>query len=159
MENRIDVKGTVDRSFQGTVSYFVALRNRCSALKIDFSFTPQRLDRVAGEVKTELARVYAERYGVNRTESQLEQSGRSMKTEIQLAAFLNGEFAGGIHRQLAQRTLLIGKDFATEGALAQPVIQGALRVDLIFFNVLADGTEYRLQIGTEEEEDHARQAD
>lgn len=145
-----ETTGSVNSGFQGTIAYTVHLPLALSALQIDFSFQKQRLHEIGSRRKQEVAAAYRRRFGIEHLpEDQIVRAAKGMKTEIQLAAFLNGEFIGGIHRQMTERTMRITAEEATEGAIPQPELTGVLRVELIFFHVLYNETNYALTVSGE----------
>ena len=69
-----------------------------------------------------------------------------MKPEIHTLATLNDAFIGCIHRQLSDRHMLYDGDTATEGCIPQKEIDGVLKVTVLAFNVIKDGTRYILTV-------------
>ena len=69
-----------------------------------------------------------------------------MKTEIHTLATLNDAVIGCIHRQLSDRHMLYDGDTATEGCIPQKEIDGVLKVTVLAFNVIKDGTRYILTV-------------
>lgn len=145
-----EATGAVNSGFQGTISYTVYVPSTLTALQIDFSFQKQRLHEIGSKRKEEVTATFRRRFGIeDMPEDEVIRAAQGMKTEIQLAAFLGGEFIGGIHRQMAERTMRITADEATEGAIPQAELSGVLRVEVIFFHVLYNETNYTLTVSGE----------
>lgn len=156
MPNLFKTSGILNRGFTGHISYTINLKQHCESLNIGLSFDKQRLEEVSEAMISEVAEAFQHRFGlIDLSRDELELAVRSMKTEIQLAAFLNGKFIGGIHKQASVRNLYISALEATEGAIPTKNIAGSLRIDLIVFNVLQDNTIYSLEVTAQEETVHA----
>ena len=152
METVYTVEGTVNRDFTGQIAYTVCLARTYHRLDIGFCFdqqrftpediTPELEERVAGEIR--------EKYGKSMGGEELRQAILSdMKTEIHTLAMLNDTFIGCIHRQLTERHMVYDGDHATEGCIPTGSFDGVLKVVILVFNVIKDGTHYRLWIQAE----------
>lgn len=71
---------------------------------------------------------------------------KGMKTEIHTIVTMNDTFIGGVHKQLTTRHMVFSEDFTSDGCIPQEQISGVIKVTLAVFNVLLDGTNYRLKL-------------
>lgn len=139
--------GQLNRGFTGQISYTVCLERPYEALLIRFSFNKQHHERVTKELRDEITNQLLQGGHAIPTVCELDQMILSgTKTEIHTLASLNDVFIGGIHRQLTTREMYFSYDKATEGCIPQPCIKGVLKVTVLVFQVIEDGTDYQLQV-------------
>ncbi len=168
------VEGTVNRGFQGQITYTVCLEKPCTELDIhltyDFAELRYRDDRIPSE---EILKVYGtEKHYLECPEITPEvlqktidevsvMSGYTisaeearkfliydidLKTEIHPLALLNDEFIGCIHKHLPDRHMIFRGDYASHGCIPQETFEGVLKVTLLVFNVAKDNTGYTLTV-------------
>lgn len=152
MEEIYSVEGTLNRGFVGQITYMVCLEKTYTKLDIAFSFDKRKYseDEVTPKLIEETRRLVLDKYG----KAQTEQETRSlilgdMKTEIHTLATLNDEFIGCVHRQLLTRHMLYDGEYASEGCIPQDKFEGVLKVTVLVFNVIKNGTPYRLSVSGE----------
>ena len=147
-----EVSGTLCKDFIGQISYTVCLDKEYREMDIIFNFGPRHFSKedVTPALRQELMRFCEREYGLTAaTPEELDRAIYSeMKTELHTLASLNGEFIGGVHRQLETRHMYFSAEEATEGCIPQPVIEGVLRVTVLAFSVLLDNTHYTLTVRT-----------
>ena len=148
------VEGILNKGFVGQITYMVCLENACSKLDIYFSFDEEKRVYQPEEATPELIHETREQsrqnYGLEITEARARHVIlKDMKTEIHTLATLNDEFIGCIHQQLADRHMLYDGEFASDGCIPQEKLDGVLKVTVLVFNVLKDGTHYRLTVSGE----------
>lgn len=154
MKEIYHVEGSVNRGFVGQITYMVCLEKPCSKLDIHFSFdeTKRRYkeEDVTPELIAETIRLSRENCGAEIDEKRAREVILwEMKTEIHTLAVLNDEFIGCIHKQLSDRHMLYDGEFASEGCIPQEKIDGVLKVTVLVFNVIKDGTAYSLTVSGE----------
>ena len=148
------VEGTLHRGFVGQITYMVCLEKPCDKLDIHFSFDDKKRTYLPEDVNDALINetidVCREKYGVEGTPDLAKYVIlHEMKTEIHTLATLNDEFIGCIHKQLSDRHMLYDGEFASEGCIPQKRFEGVLKVTVLVFNVIKDGTAYRLTVSGE----------
>jgi len=148
------VEGTLHRGFVGQITYTVCLEQPCEKLDIHFSFDDKKRtyqpEDVTDEFIAETIETCRKNYGIEGTpERAREVILNDMKTEIHTLATLNDEFIGCIHRQMSDRHMLYDGDHATEGCIPQKRFEGVLKVTVLAFNVIKDGTAYKLTVSGE----------
>lgn len=150
MDKIYTVEGVVNRGFVGQISYIVCLDKKYDTLDIEFEFDKQRVSTITEEIKMDLLNTIVEDDSNSIDKDHLDQyiltKMKRLKTEIQLSAFLNDTFIGGIHKQLSKRNLMISQREASEGGIPQSNIEGVLKLNIIVFNVLYDNTHYKLTV-------------
>jgi len=154
MDKIYAVKGELDKGFTGQISYSVSLNREYRNMKITLEFDEEKRryadDEITGEVIGAFRRECNGEYNIDKASDDevKEMVKGNCKTEIHLSAFLNGEFIGCIHKQLAKRTMSFG-DVVSEGCLPVDKISGALKVTVLVFNVIKDSTDYALTVECE----------
>ena len=174
MKELYHVEGSVDRGFQGQITYTVCLDKPCTELDIhltyDFAELRYRDDNIPEE---DILRVYGteEHYHeclkitpavLQKTMDEVSiMSGQTispeearkyliydidLKTEMHPLATLNDEFIGCIHKQLPDRHMIFSKDFTSLGCIPQERFEGVLKITLLVFNVARDNTRYTLSV-------------
>jgi hypothetical protein len=145
------VEGTLSRGFVGQITYTVCLEEPLKKLDIHFTFDQDKRKYRPEEVTEELIRdtkaVCLKNYDLiiddNRARDIIL---GDMKTEIHTLATLNDEFLGCVHKQLTDRHMLYDGEYASEGCVPRKTFDGVLKVTVLVFNVIKDGTRYRLTV-------------
>ena len=148
------VEGTLSRGFVGQITYTVCLEEPLGKLDIHFTFDGDKRKYRPEEVTEELIRDTQET--CLRNYDLTVDDGRAreiilgdMKTEIHTLATLNDEFMGCVHKQLTDRHMIWDGENASEGCIPCPVVDGVLKVTVLVFNVIKDGTRYCLTVSGE----------
>ena len=152
MKTIYSVEGTVNRDFVGQIAYTVSLEKTYRKLDIGFSFDKQRFseEEISPELEERVVRETLENYGKTLAGEELHRAIlQDMKTEIHTLAMLNDTFIGCIHRQLTERHMVYDGTYATEGCIPTESFSGVLKVVVLVFNVIKDGTHYRLWVQAE----------
>lgn len=152
MKEIFNVSGTLSKGFVGQITYTVCIDKPLSKLDIEFSFDKQHYtpELVTPELVTEMRDCFRELYGVERSEEEMRECIlRDMKTEIHTLAVLNDGFIGCIHRQLTDRHMTFDGENTAHGCIPQEKFEGVLKVTLLVFNVILDGTAYELTVSGE----------
>ncbi|MBQ7931268.1 MAG: hypothetical protein IJ334_09685 [Clostridia bacterium] len=154
MNELYHVEGTLNRGFVGQITYMVCLEKPCDKLDIHFTFDKRKRKYSQNEATperiAETIEVCRRDYGLEITEERAREIIlNDMKTEIHTLATLNDEFIGCIHKQLSDRHMLYDGEFASEGCIPQPKIDGVLKVTVLVFNVIKDNTRYQLTVSGE----------
>ena len=145
------VEGVVNRGFVGQITYTVCLEEPLKKLDIHFAFDASlrkfRPEDITADLIEETKETCREKYGLDIDDNRARDIILGdMKTEIHTLATLNDAFIGCIHRQLSDRHMLYDGDTATEGCIPQKEIDGVLKVTVLAFNVIKDGTRYILTV-------------
>ena len=174
MKQLYHVEGSVDRGFQGQITYTVCLEKPCTKLDIhltyDFAELRYRDDKIPhGDImrvyKTEehylecpeitpeiLQKTINEVSAMSGKAISPEEARKyliydiDLKTEIHPLATLNDEFIGCIHKQLPDRHMIFTKTTASHGCIPRACSEGVLKVTLLVFNVAKDHTRYTLTV-------------
>lgn len=149
MEEIYSVEGVLKKGFVGQITYTVCLDKPLSRLDVGFRFDKQHYspEHVTPELIEEMRRSFRELYGAERSDAEMRECIlRDMKTEIHTLATLNGEFIGCIHRQLPERHMTFDGEATAPGCIPQESFEGVLRITLLVFNVILDGTRYELTV-------------
>lgn len=162
MKKIYEVGGFLNRNFVGQISYTICLDQEYEEMDIRFSFDKQRYTSVTEELKQEVLAECSEEYtSLIRSDKELTEMIKGMKTEINTIVTMNDTFIGGIHRQLADRHMYFSEKQASDGCILQKSIHGVVKITLIVFNVLRDETHYTLSLsvnakptGNKHEETH-----
>ncbi|MBR2764487.1 MAG: hypothetical protein IKE03_00675 [Blautia sp.] len=152
MKTLYSVEGIINRDFVGQIAYTISLGETYHKLDIGFAFDQQRFtaEEITPELEKQVADEVSEKYGKTLEGAELRQAILSdMKTEIHTLAMLDDTFIGCIHRQLTERHMIYDGDYATEGCIPTASFEGVLKVVVLVFNVIKDGTHYRLWIQAE----------
>lgn len=148
------VEGTLSRGFVGQITYTVCLEEPLKKLDIHFTFDQNKRKYRPEEVTEELIRdtkaVCLKNYDLTIDDNRARDIILGdMKTEIHTLATLNDEFLGCVHKQLTDRHMLWDGEVASEGCIPRPVFDGVLKVTVLVFNVIKDGTGYVLSVSGE----------
>lgn len=145
-------RGTVMAGFVGNIQYHYELPESYSRLKITLYYDknlPKQPSLIQKEVMYHAYCTYmASPIPVETYTEILPDLWGAMKTEIQLAAFLNQSFVGNIHRsgQKKEMFLSLNENEISLGCMPLDAISGHLQIILQFFQVLYDQTNYTLTI-------------
>lgn len=151
MKELYRVEGVVNRGFVGQITYTVCLEEPLKKLDIHFAFDASlrkfRPEDITADLIEETKETCREKYSLDIDDNRARDIILGdMKTEIHTLATLNDAFIGCIHRQLSDRHMLYDGDTATEGCIPQKEIDGVLKVTVLAFNVIKDGTRYILTV-------------
>ena len=151
MKELYRVEGVVNRGFVGQITYTVCLEEPLKKLDIHFAFDASlrkfRPEDITADLIEETKETCREKYVLDIDDNRARDIILGdMKTEIHTLATLNDAFIGCIHRQLSDRHMLYDGDTATEGCIPQKEIDGVLKVTVLAFNVIKDGTRYILTV-------------
>lgn len=151
MKELYRVEGVVNRGFVGQITYTISLEEVLSELDIHFAFDADKRTFRPEDVTDELIRDTIETCRRNYDLEIGEERARQiilgdMKTEIHTLATLNDEFLGCIHKQLTDRHMRFDGEDASEGCIPRASYEGVLKVTVLVFNVIKDGTHYRLTV-------------
>ncbi len=148
------VEGTLSRGFVGQITYTVCLEEPLQKLDIHFTFDQDKRKYRPEEVTDELIRdtkaLCLKNYDLTVDDDRARDIILGdMKTEIHTLATVNDEFLGCVHKQLTDRHMLWDGENASEGCIPRPVFDGVLKVTVLVFNVIKDGTGYVLTVSGE----------
>ena len=150
------VEGIVNRGFVGQITYMVNLEEPVSKLDIRFAFDASKRKYSPDEATEELIADTIEtcwrNYGLAIDEKRAREIVLGdMKTEIHTLAALNDEFLGCIHKQLSDRHMYFdgASGTASEGCIPRDRFEGVLKVTVLAFNVIKNGTRYELTVSGE----------
>lgn len=149
MKEIYSVEGILKKGFVGQITYTVCLDNPLSKLDIGFRFDKQHYspELVTAELVDQMRTLYRDLYGAERTGDEMRSCIlHDMKTEIHTLATLNGEFIGCIHRQLTDRHMTFDGENTAPGCIPQESFEGVLKITVLVFNVILDGTHYELTV-------------
>lgn len=136
--------GTVNRGFQGNVTYRFQLPSGCRALSIQLTYTKENS---AKETDPDQFRPAYEAYkGRPVSLKELVRAVESMKTEIQLALFIRNKFAGNVHMPGTIKELYISEHTSSRGCLPIYPLEGAGKVIVNVFQCVENETSYELEI-------------
>ena len=136
--------GTVNRGFQGNVTYRFQLPSGCRTLSIRLTYTKEYPDK---ETNPEQFRPAYEAYkGRPVSEKELLNAVDSMKTEIQLALFIGNKFAGNVHMPGTIKELYLSERISSRGCLPVYPLEGAGKVIVNVFQCMENETSYQLEI-------------
>ena len=152
MKELYSVEGKLNKGFVGQITYTVCLDKPIKKLDIYFrcnkrKYTPED---VTPELINEMRETFLRLYNAERTEEEMRECIlRDMKAEIHTLATVNDEFIGCIHRQLDERHMTFEEGNTSPGCITRESFEGVLKVTLLVFNVILDGTEYELTVSGE----------
>lgn len=152
MKTIFNVEGKLNKGFVGQITYTVCLDKPLSKLDIEFKFNKQHYtpELVTPELISEMCDTFRRLYGVERSREEMRNCIlKDMKTEIHTLAVLNDEFIGCIHRQLTDRHMTFDGENTAHGCISLESFEGVLKITLLVFNVILDGTEYELTVSGE----------
>ena len=154
MKELYRVEGTLSRGFVGQITYTVCLEEPLKKLDIHFTFDQDKRKYRPEEVTDELIRdtkaVCLRNYDLTIDDDRARDIILGdMKTEIHTLATMNDEFLGCVHKQLTDRHMLWDGEAASEGCIPRPVFDGVLKVTVLVFNVIKNGTGYVLTVSGE----------
>lgn len=147
-----NIEGKLNKGFVGQITYTVCLDKPVSKLDIAFKFDKQHYtpELVTPGLISEMCDSFRRLYGVERSREEMRECIlKDMKTEIHTLATLNDEFIGCIHRQLTERHMTFDGENTAPGCIPQEKFEGVLKVTLLVFNVILDGTHYELTVSGE----------
>ena len=142
--------GTLNRGFVGNIIYNFNLEQSYDKLYIGLTYDNEKIKTVDRFYKNEIEEAYENHYGSKIDDNQLKDVLGSMKTEIQLAAFLNGSFLGNIHMPGTKKEMILSENQSSNGCIPCKNIKGLLKIVINAFSVLENHTSYTLEIKGEE---------
>lgn len=153
MESIYETGGILGEGFVGQISYTVCLDRVYDAMDIEFTFDKQHYPDITKEMaeKTRQSCIGMPEYE-HASDEEIIDAMRGMKTEIHTIVTMNDTFIGGVHKQLTTRHMEFSKDYTSDGCIPQDSISGVIKVTLAVFNVLLDGTNYRLKLSAGNQE-------
>lgn len=136
--------GTVNRGFQGNVTYRFQLPSGCRALSIQLTYTKEYpvKETDPGQFRT----AYDSYKGRPASEKELVRAVESMKTEIQLALFIGNKFAGNVHVPGTIKELYISEHTSSRGCLPIHPLEGTGKVIVNVFQCVENETSYNVEI-------------
>ncbi|MDW2799126.1 DUF6669 family protein [Clostridium boliviensis] len=153
MELIYETGGVLNEGFVGQISYTICLDRVYDAMDIEFTFDKQRYNEITKEMTEKIRKSCS---GLpeyeHASDEEIMDVMRGMKTEIHTIVTMNDTFIGGVHKQLITRNMVFTKDFTSDGCIPQDCISGVIKVTLAVFNVLLDGTNYRLTLSAGNQE-------
>ena len=154
MKQLYRAEGKLDAGFVGQITYTVCLEEPLRKLDIHFVFDGDKRKYRPEEVTEDLIRdtkeICCKNYGLTIDDRRAREIILGdMKTEIHTLATLNDAFIGCVHKQLTDRHMLWDGESASEGCIPRPSFDGVLKVTVLVFNVIKDGTGYDLTVSGE----------
>ena len=154
MKQLYRAEGKLDAGFVGQITYTVCLEEPLKKLDIHFAFDGDKRKYRPEEVTEDLIRdtkeICCKNYGLTIDDRRAREIILGdMKTEIHTLATLNDAFIGCVHKQLTDRHMLWDGESASEGCIPRPSFDGVLKVTVLVFNVIKDGTGYVLTVSGE----------
>ncbi|QHQ60652.1 hypothetical protein Ana3638_07610 [Anaerocolumna sedimenticola] len=143
--------GTLDRGFVGNITYNFNLESSYDKLYICLTYDNEKIETADSYYKHRIEEAYEKHYGFKPDDNQLQDVIGSMKTEIQLAAFINGSFVGNIHMPGTKKEMILSEKLSSDGCLPCKNMKGLLKIVINAFSVLENRTSYILQIKGEEQ--------
>jgi hypothetical protein len=150
MEYLQTLAGTLNRGFIGNIIYNFNLEDSYSKLYICLTYDKEKISDPESTLKDKIEEAYEKHFGYKIDEEHFGSVLASMKTEIQLAVFINGNFAGNVHMPGTKKEMIIAGDISSQGCLPCENIQGMIKIVINIFNVLEDHTSYTLKIKGEQ---------
>lgn len=151
-------KGTLNSGYVGNIIYNLHLDQELTKLSILLTYDKEYITHIVNPDSSEnnhklspdmehgISKAYERHYGKPADCHNMDELLNSMKTEIQLAAFIDGQFAGNIHMPGTEKEILISHEEASFGCLPCKRISGMLKIVINVFSVLEDHTSYTLEI-------------
>lgn len=136
--------GTVNRGFQGNVTYRFQIPSGCRALSIQLTYTKEYPVTVTDPDHFRAA--YEAYKGRPVSENELKKALESMKTEIQPALFIGSKFAGNVHMPGTIKELYISEHTSSRGCLPFYPLEGMGKVIVNVFQCVENETFYQLEI-------------
>ncbi|MBE5981624.1 MAG: hypothetical protein E7249_21235 [Paenibacillaceae bacterium] len=152
MELIYETGGILNEGFVGQISYTVCLDKVYDAMDIEFTFDKQHYQTITEEMEKKIRESCSGTEYEHASDEELVDAMRGMKTEIHTIVTMNDTFIGGVHKQLTTRHMIFSEDFTSDGCIPQEHISGVIKVTLAVFNVLLDGTNYRLKLSAGNQE-------
>lgn len=152
MRELYHVEGILNKGFVGQITYMISLEEVYHKLDIEFSFDKRVYEEsdVDQDLLDETRAILKREYNLTGTDAELKDAILgNMKTEIHTLATLNEEFLGCIHRQLLTRHMTFDYPNASAGCVPCETFDGVLKVVVLVFNVIKDGTHYDLTVRAE----------
>lgn len=145
MEMIQNFQGTLNKGFRGNIAYYFHLPPNCKALSVILTYDKERFSRKEIHME-ELRPIYESYKGGPVSEEELLEAMDSMKTEIQIALMIHGEFAGNVHMPGTKKELYLTEDLSAGGIPPCPALEGMAKIIINVFQVLENQTSYCLEI-------------
>lgn len=136
--------GTINRGFQGNVTYRFQIPSGCQALSIQLTYTKEHPATVTDPEQFRAA--YEAYRGRPVSVKELEKAVESMKTEIQPALFIGNNFAGNVHMPGTIKEIFISEHTSSRGCLPVYPLEGMGKVIVNVFQCVENETFYQLEI-------------
>ncbi|MGL5260399.1 MAG: DUF6669 family protein [Lachnospiraceae bacterium] len=141
--------GSLTEGYIGNITYSFFLEKIYHSLKIELSYSNPKLINPSKELITKISFTYKAHYPTC-TVVPFDDIYPSLKTELQLCAFLNNEFLGNSHSPSIPKIIFTSKNEASYGSIPKEAITGQLLIILNCFQVINDTTNYIITIFGEE---------
>ena len=138
--------GIVSQGFVGNIQYNMELKDTYQELRILLTYDKEKCTNPSAKLMAEMKNAYEEYCSLDDFSLKAPQLLSQMKTEIQICAFLNGEFIGNIHMPGTKKEMLFSPTEISPGCISPKTLQGHLKVVINFFQVICDDTRYELKI-------------
>ncbi|MEY8351924.1 DUF6669 family protein [Lachnospiraceae bacterium 54-53] len=138
-------QGTLNHGFRGNIIYNFHLPKNCRALSVILTYDKEHFSHKEIYME-ELRPIYESWKGGPVSEEELLKAMDSMKTEIQLALMIHGEFAGNVHMPGTKKELFLSEDRSAGGMPPCPALEGMAKIIVNVFQVQENQTSYRLEI-------------
>ncbi|OOB80226.1 MAG: hypothetical protein BEN19_06035 [Epulopiscium sp. Nuni2H_MBin003] len=147
-----EFKGTLPRYYSGNVCYQYNLQKPCKSLRIRMEYMPTDREENAKEFTEIVTQQLYKAYNRMPSEDEINTALKGVKTEIQLAVYLNDEFLGNIHNPSTVKDMLFDESSErTIGCIkAKPPFFGKLKIIVNSFYVIDKEVSYTVQVETEE---------
>ncbi len=146
MENLQLLNGTLNRGFTGNVIYNFCLEHVYKKLYICLTYDKEKVSEPDDALRDKIADAYEKHFEQSLKEEQYVHILNSIKTEIQLAVFINGDFAGNVHKPGRKKEIILGENESSYGCLPCKDMQGMIKIVVNVFNVAENQTAYTLEI-------------
>ena len=143
--------GTLNRGFVSNITYNFNLESSYNKLYICLTYDNEKIKIADNYFKNKIEEAYENHYGFKPGDNQLQDIINSMKTEIQLAAFINGNFVGNIHMPGTKKEMILSAPISSNGCIPCKNMTGLLKIVINAFSVLENHTSYTLEIKGEEQ--------
>lgn len=138
--------GKLDRGYVGNITYRLQLEHPYDKLYILLTYDKEKLITFDDGIKTTIRTAYEKHYGRPLGSDEINSVAASMKTEIQLAAFIQNKFVGNVHQPGTNKEMLLSATESSRGCLPCKNICGMLKLVVNVFGVMEHDTSYLLEI-------------
>lgn len=141
--------GTVNRSFQGKLSYRFHLPPDLSALLVILTYDQERISDTEAYLRTYRAELLPILEGYEKqwvSHRELSEKVAAMKTELQPEIRINNIFAGNTHRPGRKKELFLSENQVSPGCPHCPPLSGVITIIVNVFQVVEDCTSFHLEV-------------